>query len=225
MGKEKEWWQEGLNRDAIDNAEKQAANRSTGRFFMKPNTKREIVFIDDTGVSYWEHQYEANGTFYNYTPCLEKNKAGSESLGKRCPLCRAKNYAYFVGQFSIIDLDNKWTDKKGKEHVNEVKLYAAKTDVLKKLLRRKEKKVSLVGIKFEVARGGKKDFLTGSDFDIVEEGIDIAKLYPEAKPIDYQATVLQLISVEEMQAIVDAGGAARSKADDASAADDEDIPY
>jgi len=218
----KEWWQEGIDEDAIDDAEKQNARRfGPGRFWMEAKTRREIIFVDDGGVSFWEHQYYANGHFRNYTPCLLKNKKMDED---QCPLCAAGNHPYFVGHFSVVDL-NEWKDKKGVVHKNEVKLYSAKTDVLRKIQRRKAKKVSLVGIKFEVSRGGKQDFSTGSDFDIVEENVNIAKLYPEAKPIDYKSTILVPMSVADMTAIVKAGGGNRNAGGGGSRSgggDDED---
>ena len=124
---EKEWWQTGLG-DNVDNAhKKQERRKGPPRFWMPNDTNKEVTFLDDAGFCFWEHNFRANGHFRNWVICLVENKIES-----RCPFCENGTHAYYVGMFTVIDHD-PWEDKKGNVHKDVLKVFPAKTEVLKKI--------------------------------------------------------------------------------------------
>lgn len=139
-------------------------NRKPPRFWMKAGQEAEIVFIDDEGITFYEHNLQLNDSWGNYFTCLKSDEGGD----KRCPLCESRYNNYLVTLYSVIDC-TKFTDKKGVVRQNEKKILAVKSEVAKKIIRKKAaQKGSLIGCKFTVFRTTAESANSGDDFEFVE---------------------------------------------------------
>lgn len=114
-------------------------SRSIQRIWLKPGTSKKIIFLTDAGSApvIWEHQVLVGGGWRNWFTCLQ-------SLGQECDLC---NWAednsgqfrrYKAAFFSVIDTD-EYTDKQGKKHKNEKRLFVAKNKTVDLIKRRASK--------------------------------------------------------------------------------------
>ncbi len=168
--------------DGMEEEEERRAAAQVRRFWLPPDAEGEITFVDDmenAPFNMWEHNLKINGNWRNWYTCINKSQPGEVD----CPICDDGNRPYYVGFFTVID-HREWTDKKGNKHVNEVKLFPAKLNVLKKLKRQLEKQGTLTGKRFTVFRADRKTPATGDDFEFVGD-TDIATEYPEAVAFDY----------------------------------------
>jgi len=163
------------------------------RFWMPMNTTKTITIVDDVSAIFemdgekvklalpflfHEHNLRLNGHWRNWFTCLAP-------LGKICPLDKAKGkLAPQVAAYTVIDHD-EWTDKDGKKHKDELKLYVVKTSITAfSYLEKKAKQLgSLRGVTFEVSRLGDnatKCPTVGTNFEKVEPR------YPNGLPNDFQ---------------------------------------
>lgn len=175
-------------------AEVRAATRGAYRFWMKEGDERTVTFLDgdlsDDGlletVSYKQHNMKVNGKYRNYFPCVAEHEA--------CPLCEMDNYASPVWVFTVMD-HTKYTDRNGKVHQHERKLFVVKRDTMKRLQKLAAKRGGLTGWTVNISRTGDKSAEVGSDFDFLEQHDldDLAKTLKmkpdQLRPLDYDTEI------------------------------------
>jgi hypothetical protein len=139
------------------------------RFWLPVDATREtrVTFIDDTAatghkpaLALYEHQLYLNGRWTNWFTCLG---------AKKCPLCQSGEKPYYAGVYTVID-HNEWTDKQGKKHQDEVRLFVAKTDVLRLMQHISQKNDGMRGLVLDVMRKAQKDANVGGNFSAVVKG-------------------------------------------------------
>lgn len=181
--------------DTFTEKEKEYEERQknyVNRFWLPQDTSAKIVFLDDNPPIIEEHQVQIDGDWRNWFTCLRM-------LGEACPICdNLDNKPYTVGFYTVLDM-TEWTDKSGKLHKNELKLFPAKFKTLQVLKKLSAKRGSLEGVVFEVHRTTSDAPNTGDIFDyegkLTKE--EILELNPEAKPFDY-AEILRPKEVAEI---------------------------
>jgi hypothetical protein len=151
------WYSEGM-----DDAEKEAKKQGSFtpfRFWMRPNTSTQITFVTDLPFSYYEHQVKINGRWQNWFTCKRKD----------CPLCKAGNQAAKMYAWVIVD-HTAWSDKKGNQHKDEVRLFVCKAKPALRLKKLREKNGGLRGLRVEVERTGAGfSYSTGDQIDAEEK--------------------------------------------------------
>jgi hypothetical protein len=146
----------------------QAANAATGklwRFWMKPESETNIIFLDDDPPILEEHQLKLNGKWNNFFTCRKV-------LGEECPLCNAGDKPYTVGFFPIIDR-TEFSRKSGERAKDTPRVLAAKFKTLKQLRKLSKKYGGLTGVEFNVERTSNKSPSVGDIF-IKEDDHDTA---------------------------------------------------
>lgn len=139
-------------------------NRKPPRFWMKPGQEAELIFVDDDGITFYEHNLKLNENWGNFFTCLKSDESGD----RRCPLCESRYDNYLVTLYTVIDC-TKFVDKKGATRQYERKILAVKPEVAKKIVRKKAaQKGSLVGCKFTVFRTSDKSGNSGDDFEFID---------------------------------------------------------
>lgn len=199
--------------DAIRDQER---SRKPNRLWLAEKTEKQIVFVDDEGFSFYEHQLKINDDWRNWFSCLRQ-------MGKNCPLCDSGYNRYYVTMFTVVDL-SEWTDKKGVKHVNELRLLALKPDVASIVKRKKAtRNGSLVGCMFKVFRSSGKDYSSGSDFEFIDK-VDLQK-FSNPKPFEYEKLFAPL-TPEQLSNVMGARQASSGNAKKADGVEaDEAIPY
>jgi hypothetical protein len=153
------WMQQGdLTRTEGDRLFSSGGGGQTLRFWLKPGTSRQVVFIDgaDDGARLKEHNLTINGTFGNAFTCL----MGIDPRG--CPLCamalRRKGHrdagnVYGVAYYTVADL-TPYTNKEGKVFPLTLMLLACKKEMLSKFstMRKEMFGGSLLGRRFLAMR-------------------------------------------------------------------------
>jgi hypothetical protein len=147
-------------------------DRGPRRVWTPPGVTRRFLFLEDIPTTLWEHNYKWNKNWFNWEPCVTRNKLGSE-----CPPCDAyeDRYPYFVGLSTVISLTPWYTKKKKQEVVFQRQIFAAKLGsedkpgVLKKLRKMHDKNGRLRGYIYDVERPGGKTESCGSEFELVEK--------------------------------------------------------
>jgi hypothetical protein len=161
------------------------------RYWMPPNSERQIVFLSADGVEFKEHSVKVAGKFESHT-CLTM-------FDKPCPLCelakkRNTGYATRKYAFSILDL-TPYTDREGKEHKNVLKLFAISDKVYQKIrrihLNQVKNQGTLKGVKVNAIRlgiGPPSSPGSGEDFEFIEalSEKELLELNPKAKVLDYE---------------------------------------
>jgi hypothetical protein len=153
------WFKTGY--DGFEEArEEEQKNRAKPpqRVWMPPDKYREIIFVDDECIQFWEHQLYLNGTWQNWFTCLENIPPDENPEG--CPLCDSGQKKYYVTMYTVIDA-TPWVDKKGNERKNVKRLLAVKTDVAKAIERSRQRRGSLEGCKYEFYRASETDASSG----------------------------------------------------------------
>ncbi len=162
MGKD-DWFKSDFG-DHIKEAEKEAARgRGVSRFWMPPDSTKEIIILDDEPFCIWEHALKINEKWKGNEHTCRKGIGDSV-----CPLCQSGANRYYVGFLTILD-HTGFEDKEGKQHTNLRRLFPMKSDTLNRFAKFKERKKSLVGWKVEVTRSGKKSPAVGDMFDFIEK--------------------------------------------------------
>lgn len=166
------WYNTGY--EGVDR-EKERIARAGGptRYWMKAQTTREMVFVDDEPLCIQEHSWQANGSWNNHCTCIRE-------VSDYAPCCEKlgdKSRAY-IGFYSIVDC-TKNTDAKGNVYQYELKLLPAKLNTLSVIRRKKADRTSLVGALFKVTRDTADNPNCGNDYDFQKEG-DLVKLFPLA---------------------------------------------
>jgi len=164
---------EGL--DTIQASDKSAASP---RFWLPRGAEKKVTFVDSEPFCFWEVNLNLNGSWRNWFTSLK-------SLNQECPLEKAGFKPYYVGMFTIIE-HTPWTDSKGVEHKDNVKLFPAKTSTLKRLRRQVDKNGDLKGCTYTIFRTDEdKSPAVGDEYTFIES-IEVATLYPEAKVFEYE---------------------------------------
>jgi len=176
-------WVRGTGHATVEKDAKAAAalrRKGPRRFWMKPNTETQLIFVDDEAFRINEHGLRINGKWGHFETCI--------GLDNGCDLCAAGDEPYYVCFWTVIDR-SEFTDKSGKQRKDEVRLFAAKQKVMVKLSRRSTKlkeagyEGGLAGIVIDVARGDENSAGTGDDFDIVGQADESLLVDSEGKPI------------------------------------------
>ena len=146
-----------------------ATNNVKGwRFKMGYGSTGNIVCLDDLTFFFNEHQYEANGSYYNYDTCIQ-------DIEGECPLCESGCKIAPVGVVSIIDL-TEYKKKDGTTTSPTKKVMVLKQGGRERYLRKQDKLGGLAYKKFEVYRSNdKKGEATGTDVEY-EKDVDPEKL-------------------------------------------------
>jgi hypothetical protein len=172
MGEKKSWYSTGY--EGVEKERDRLARLSgPNRFWMKPQTSREIVMIDDDPFCIYEHNPKANGTFQNWFTCLKDSNEDAPCCAKLGAKSR-----YYVGYYTIVDLTES-KDAKGNSYQYELKFLPAKLGTLTMLRRKKQDRGSLIGAIFKVHRDKDDDPNCGSEFEWQREA-DLEKLYKVA---------------------------------------------
>ena len=202
--------------EAEKQAEARAAARGAYRFWVKEGEERMVTFLDGdvedgilvTKASFNQHNVKINGKFRNYFVCVGENEP--------CPLCQMDNYATLVCCFTVLD-HARYTDRNGKVHQHERKLFVAKRDTMKRLQKLALKRGGLRGWTVSIGRIGDKSPEVGTDFDFLERQ-DLDEL-PEilgikaegVQPLDYDHEI-KYLSADELREL-GFGGAAIGQSD------------
>lgn len=170
---------------------KAASSGKAFRFYIPEGASTSITFLDgdlndnilDVPFLY-EHNVNMNGHWRNWFICTQDSEP--------CPICEGGGRNYYAGFLSVID-HSEWKDKQGVLHRDEVKMFVAKRDTLKQLLKLSAKRGGLRGCRFDVSRTGDKSPSVGNMFDFTEKYSEaqLKQMFGDkAKGIDFD-TVLQ----------------------------------
>src|SRR6056297_262439 len=172
--------------------ERQAEQNSGGniknwRFKLNRNATGHIIFFDDIDTFLLEHQFQANGSYYNYETCIR-------DIEGECPICDSNNNPSLISATTIFDL-TEYKKKDGTIAKPRKKLMVLKKGGTERFLRKQEKLGGLKMKKFEVYRSSdQKGEATGTEADFEKE-VDpevLRQFCPEGenfidwiKPYDY----------------------------------------
>jgi hypothetical protein len=144
------------------------------RVWIPPGKSLEMVFVDDEPVCIYEHQWKANGSWRNWTTCLQ----GISDDVVCCKDLGEKTRSY-VGYITTVQC-TETTDKKGNKYNFELQLLGAKLKTLKKFRRKKEERGALAMTRFRVTREDDKSPSCGDEFEFLKEVTDPDKLFEVA---------------------------------------------
>jgi hypothetical protein len=153
------------------------------RFWMPKDSEKTITFVDDTTVMCGdtkitsplfieEYQLNLNGHWRNwFTRPFKPEDDLLKEMGYR---------ASRVAVFTIID-HSEWTDKKGTQHKDELKLFVVKRSapIYKQIEKLMSRHGSLRGRVFNVSRMGDKSPAVGSMLEYLDHS------EPEEVPFNY----------------------------------------
>ena len=167
------------------------------RLFLKANEQdRKLIYLDDEGFSFWEHNINIPGRGWTQLTCLRPNPG--------CPMCQMQDKPYFVTLFSVIDT-NQYTDRNGQVKKNQKKIHALKTEAAGKLFKLKETCKGLRGKAVVASRGGPTEAASGSMFMVERDANDKQVVYnlvgEQYKEFDY-AELFKPKPVEELRTIL-----------------------
>lgn len=178
------------------------------RYWMPEDSETVITFldgdVDEDGIfttpCYAEHNMFLNGNWRNWFPCVGENEP--------CPLCEMaedKNNktsrATLITLFTVID--HSEFESGGKVYKDQIKLFAAKFETTKKLLKMAQKYGGLAGVTFDVSRGGSQSTAVGDTFIYDQKNTleDLANTFGTEKqkiqPLDY-AKVLKYYTADDL---------------------------
>jgi len=158
----KSWYETGY-----EGAEKEQERRAMGyppdRFWLKPGTSKEIVFVGDDPFCINEHSWrDSEGNWHQATCTAKINDNGCGGCGQ--PGVSRPDY---TGHYTIVDITG-YTTQKG-ENKNRLILLPAKTKVINKFKFKKENRGSLLGQLWNITRADENAPNTGDDLDHVRE--------------------------------------------------------
>jgi hypothetical protein len=162
------WFKTGY--ESTETAYDDLPSSGPSRVWMPEDTTRRFLFLDDEPTCFWEHQFQANGTWKNWEPCKTRNK-----MENVCAICDRfpDRYASYLGYHTVMSL-TPWTDDKGRTWCFGRQMYGAKLGgkdkpgVLKKLKRLKAKHGHMRGLIIDAYRSGAKTESVGDELDVVE---------------------------------------------------------
>jgi hypothetical protein len=138
------------------------------RVWLKPNTRKKLIFLDGDPAVIREHNplYAGSESFHNEFTCA----TGTYDPALCCEALGPRD-GYLVGYFTVVDVS---PDTKTGQPRYEMRLYPGRKGCLEKLEAR-AKVGGLAGMLVDVGRGGEKTASVGDDY-IVERKVDLAKL-------------------------------------------------
>lgn len=159
----KSWYETGY-----EGAEKEQERRSMGyppdRFWLKPGSQKEIVFISDDPFCINEHSWRnSEGDWFHGTCTAKINDNGCGGCGQT-----GVSRPDYTGHYTIVDITG-YTTQKGVENKNRLILLPAKTKVINKFKFKKENRGSLLGQLWTITRADENAANTGDDLDHVRE--------------------------------------------------------
>ena len=139
-------------------------NTRNWRFKLPYDSTGYIIPLDNLTFFFNEHQFQANGSYYNYETCIQ-------DIEGECPLCENDNRFAPVGVMTIIDL-TEYKKKDGTMTGPTKKIMVLKQGGRERWLKRQKKLEGLAFKKFEVTRSkDKKGEATGTMEDY-EKDVD-----------------------------------------------------
>lgn len=169
-GKEGQQW--------FDNLKHERSN-SPFRFWLRPDTSAELVFLDGEGMYIREHNMKIHGKFGNFFTCIRDFAP--------CPLCQMPDktpgrYSSPVVAFTVIDLTG-YVDKEGKQIRNVKRLLVLRKEVAEKLIKKAQsRKVDdLTGWAVRFTRYNEQEANTGEDIEFLQK-VDLNKLAAVVTP-------------------------------------------
>lgn len=219
------WYQEDVTDESLEEARK-ASTSPQKRLWLKPDTSRKVVFLDDRPFCFWEHNPKINGEFKNNWFSCRKGLPGG------CPMCNSRVQRYYIGFVTILDVEGFVSKKDGKHIKNFRQLLPMRMKTLKQFKAIRQRKTTLVGAKFDLVRTSREAASCGDVFDFIEyvdledqqfwhdSKLEGKKVPPE--PFDYKK-IFEPMSVKDMMGI---GMAIGGEADSHEAeGEDEDALY
>lgn len=163
-------------------------NTRSWRFKLAYDATGYIIPLDDLRFYFNEHQFQANGSYYNYETCIK-------DIEGECPLCESGNRFAPVGVMTIIDL-TEYKKKDGTVSKPRKKIIVLKQGGRERFLRKQKKLGGLTFKKFELYRSkDPKGEATGTEIEY-EKDVDpevLRQFAPEGvdanewlKPFDYE---------------------------------------
>lgn len=160
-------------------AQRIASSRGPSRFWLKKDTTKLTVFVDDEPACIHEYNPKINGNWNNHftspksDPDYPDLDAAMAVINKNL---QGKYNPYYVGYLTVVDCSSYET-KKGKKIQYELKLFCPKFNSLKLLQNRKEAFEGLAGKAIKITRtDNEKSANIGDVFDFDRE-VDMAKLW------------------------------------------------
>lgn len=168
------WYKTGY--EAAEEEEKRQEERkqelpSPDRFFMLVGKSIDVVFVDDNPFSVNEHQFkDFNGSLRNWMTCMTSMDPNKNDC------CLDLGYYSFISYRTVVDC-GAWTDKNGKKHQYELKLYPAKVGTTKRLAVKKREFGTLDMRMFTVTRVNDQSPTVGDEFSSKRVIDDPAKMF------------------------------------------------
>jgi hypothetical protein len=117
-------WLKTADQIAKQEREERARRFGPDRFRLKKATRKQVILVDDEAAAVYEHNFKANGNFFNWFSC--SGEAGSmccARLGRGGKGSKGSRYTCYY--YTLVDC-SEWTDNSGKLHKFELKLLPAK---------------------------------------------------------------------------------------------------
>lgn len=156
-----EWYRQG--KDGLEEAERiekeiEARRNMPLRFWLPVGESATLTFLDSAGFYFYEHQVKKDGHWRNWYTCVR-------DFEPECPLCDAGHQSSYVTAYTVIDHREYVSQKDGKRYGNIKKLFVAKRNVNKKLVRRRDEDLDgdLTFAVLKFTRDTRDDPSTGSD--------------------------------------------------------------
>ena len=164
------WFQTGY--DGVKKEEERLASQyGPDRYWMKPEERRSIVWIDDDPACIHEHNPQINGDWKNWFTC-------AQGVHEDVYCCEAMpDSRAYVGYLTVVDCSS-YVDSRGNTRQFELKLFPAKLRTLKILQGKKtDRDNRLKGRVFRVTRTDENTPGCGNDFEFERDVEDPTKLF------------------------------------------------
>lgn len=164
----------------VEQKMEEAQKNKVFRFWMKGGTDAKVIFLDDDPPIIEEHQIKMNGRYDNFFTCRK-------ILGESCIICDELNdKPYTVGFYTVLDL-REYTNKKGEQVKNTIKLFAPKFKALQMIKRYSQKRGGLGLWVCDISRSSAEAFNVGDTFDFEEQTTwdAVKQLNADAEVLDY----------------------------------------
>lgn len=176
----------------VEERKKEMEKGKLYRFWLPEGKDGSFTFLDGNMADdildipfLYEHNVYMNGNWKNWFICTQDTEP--------CPICEGGGKPYYAGFFTVID-HSEWTDKQGVKHRDEVKMFVAKRDTIKQLLKLSAKRGGLRGCRFDVSRTGDKSPSVGNVFDFVQKYSEqeLSQMYGQkSKPLDFNTILTE----------------------------------
>ena len=156
-----------------------------GRISIAPGVERELIFVDDRGFTFLEHEVTVDGIRSHYA-CLR-------TTGQECPLCARKNCPYQVSLFTVIQ--TRVVENESLVRIrNDLRVLAAQPYVASIIRSEKKGKGKLIGFRYTVKRASDHYDRPGEVFRSIGR-VDLLR-YGNPMPFDYRRIFAPLTAQE-----------------------------